>query len=112
MKLEIKNLKKQFGDTVVLEDVNLTFSSGHIYGFVGRNGSGKSVLLKMICGFYSPSEGMILQDGRDYTKANEFPKNTRALIEKPKFLPDLTGYENLELLASIQNKIGKKKLKM
>lgn len=60
MKLEIKNLKKQFGDTVVLEDVNLTFSSGHIYGFVGRNGSGKSVLLKMICGFYSPSEGMIL----------------------------------------------------
>ena len=52
MKLEIKNLKKQFGDTVVLEDVNLTFSSGHIYGFVGRNGSGKSVLLKMICGFY------------------------------------------------------------
>lgn len=110
MKLEIKNLKKQFGDTVVLEDVNLTFSSGHIYGFVGRNGSGKSVLLKMICGFYSPSEGMILQDGRDYTKANEFPKNTRALIEKPKFLPDLTGYENLELLASIQNKIGKKEI--
>lgn len=110
MKLEIKNLKKQFGDTVVLEDVNLTFSSGHIYGFVGRNGSGKSVLLKMICGFYSPSEGTILQDGRDYTKANEFPKNTRALIEKPKFLPDLTGYENLELLASIQNKIGKKEI--
>ena len=53
---------------------------------------------------------MILQDGRDYTKANEFPKNTRALIEKPKFLPDLTGYENLELLASIQNKIGKKEI--
>ena len=64
----------------------------------------------MICGFYSPSEGTILQDGRDYTKANEFPKNTRALIEKPKFLPDLTGYENLELLASIQNKIGKKEI--
>lgn len=110
MKLEIKNLSKKFGENIILEDVNLILNSGKIYGFVGRNGSGKSVLLKMICGFYPPTEGSILLDGVNYSEKNEFPVNTRALIEKPKFLPDLTGYENLELLASIQNKIGKKEI--
>lgn len=106
MILEIKNVSKKFDNSVVLQDVNLKLESGKIYGFVGRNGSGKSVLLKMICGFYAPTEGSILLDGYDYIKNNSFPKNTRALIEKPNFLPDLTGYENLELLASIQKKIG------
>lgn len=110
MKLEIKHLSKKFGNNVVLNDINLTFNSGKIYGFIGRNGSGKSVLLKIICGFYPPTEGMILLDGKNYIKENEFPDDTRALIEKPKFLPDLTGFENLELLASIQNKIGKKEI--
>ena len=110
MKLEIKNLSKKFGDSVVLNDINLTFNSGKIYGFIGRNGSGKSVLLKIICGFYPPTEGTILLNGKNYIEKNEFPDNTRALIEKPKFLPDLTGFENLELLASIQNKIGKKEI--
>lgn len=110
MKLEIKKLSKKFGDSVVLNDINLTFNSGKIYGFIGRNGSGKSVLLKIICGFYPPTEGTILLNGKNYIEKNEFPDNTRALIEKPKFLPDLTGFENLELLASIQNKIGKKEI--
>lgn len=110
MKLEIKNLTKKFGDNVVLEDINLELNSNKIYGFIGRNGSGKSVLLKIICGFYTPTTGHILLDGDDYISRNEFPTNTRALIEKPKFLPDLTGYENLKLLASIQNKVGKKEI--
>lgn len=110
MNLEIRNLSKKFMGHVILEDINLKLSGGKIYGFVGRNGSGKSVFLKMICGFYSPTTGKILLNGYDYTSKNEFPENARALIEKPKFLPDLTGYENLELLASIQNKIGKKEI--
>lgn len=110
MKLEIKNLCKTFDNNQVLNDINLEMNSGHIYGFIGRNGSGKSVLLKIICGFYMPTSGMILQDGVDYSKEGRFPENTRALIEKPKFIPDLTGYENLELLASIQNKIGKEEI--
>lgn len=110
MKLEIKNVSKKFGESVVIDDVSLTFTEGKIYGFVGRNGSGKSVFLKMICGFYMPTSGSILLNGKDYIANNEFPENTRALIEKPKFLPDLTGYENLELLASVQNKIGKKEI--
>lgn len=111
MKLEIKNLSKTFGDNIVLQDINLTLNGGKIYGFIGRNGSGKSVLLKMICGFYTPTTGKILLNDYDYTSENAFPNNTRALIEKPKFLPDPTGLENLELLASVQNKIGTKEIK-
>ena len=107
MKLELKNVSKKFGDNEILKDVNLKLDSGKIYGFIGRNGSGKSVLLKMICGFYTPTTGEILLDEENYIKNSCFPKDTRALIEKPNFLPDLTGYENLELLASIQKKIGK-----
>lgn len=110
MKLEIQGLSKKFGDNTVLNDINLSFEGGKIYGFIGRNGSGKSVLLKIVCGFYPPTTGVIKLNGKDYTSKNEFPENTRALIEKPKFLPDMSGYENLELLASIQNKIGKKEI--
>ena len=73
---------------------------------IGRNGSGKSVLLKLLCSFYSPTLGQILYNDIDINKSESFPPDTRALIEKPNFLPDLTGKENLMLLASIQNKIG------
>lgn len=106
MKLELKNVSKKFGSNVIIKNVNMVLESGKIYGFVGRNGSGKSVLLKLICGFYSPTSGQILLDGVDYISLNSFPNDTRALIEKPNFLPDISGYENLKLLASIQNKIG------
>lgn len=110
MKLEIKNLSKKFKDVYVLKDINFTFESGKIYGFTGRNGSGKSVLLKIICGFYTPTSGEVLLDNYNYILNNDFPKSTRCLIEKPNFLPDLTGYENLKLLASIENKIGDKEI--
>lgn len=106
VKITVNNLTKKFKDIVVVNDVNVTFESGKIYGLIGRNGSGKSVFLKMLCGFYIPTSGQILFDGIDYIKENGFPKNTRAMIEKPEFIPDLTGFENLKLLASIQNKIS------
>lgn len=110
MKLEIKNLSKKFKDNVVLDDITLTLEGGKIYGFIGRNGSGKTVLLKIICGFYCADKGEVILDGVNYIKDNSFPKNTRALIEKPNFIPDLTGYENLKLLASIQNLISDKEI--
>ena len=106
MKLEVKNLTKKFKKVTVVDNVNITFESGKIYGIIGPNGSGKSVFLKMLCAFYIPTDGCILQDGFDYIKANSFPKDTRALIDGPNFIPNLTGYENLRLLASIQNKIS------
>lgn len=107
MKIEIKNVSKKFKKNVVLNNVNASFESGYIYGLSGRNGSGKSVFLKLLCGLYKPTTGEILFDYKKYDKDNLYLLNMRALIEKPNFFPELTGYENLELLAKIQNKIGK-----
>ena len=105
MKIEIKNVSKEFKNEIVLKDINLELNSNHIYGFTGPNGCGKSVLLKLICSFYQPTTGEILINGKNYNTSKDFPEMLRALIEKPSFLPNLTGYENLELLANIQKKI-------
>jgi len=110
VKIEIRNVAKKFKDIEVLNNVNMTLEEGKIYGFVGPNGSGKSVLLKMICAFYEPTTGEILFDGKNIIKENGFPPDTRAMIEKPCFLPELSGKENLELLAQIQNIIGEKEI--
>lgn len=106
MKIVVKNLKKIFKSNVIINDINYTFTSGNIYGLYGRNGSGKSVFLKLICGFYRPTSGEILINKKNYNILNEFPDNIRSLIEEPHFLPNLSGYKNLKYLASIQNKIG------
>lgn len=110
MKLVLKNITKEFDGNNVIENISYEFEKGKIYGLVGKNGSGKTVLFKIICGFYYPNSGEILLDNYNYIDKNEFIPNTRALIDKPSFLPDLTGYENLKLLASIQNKIGEKEI--
>lgn len=107
MMIELKNVTKKFDSNDIVKNVSLKFETGNIYGFYGRNGSGKSVLMKLIAGLYVPTEGEVLYDGKNYNNVLEFPPSLRALIEKPNFFPDLTGYQNLELLAKIQNKIGK-----
>ena len=110
MKIEIKNVSKSFKGIEVLKDISMTLESGHIYGFIGHNGSGKTVLLKLICAFLEPSTGEILFDGKNVIKNNEYPPSTRALIERPTFISELSGKENLELLANIQKKIGEKEI--
>lgn len=110
MTIEIKNLSKTFKDNEVITDISTTFKSGKIYGLYGRNGAGKSVFLKLLCGFYVPTSGKILYDNVDFNSKCKFPPNLRALIEKPSFYPDLTGFENLKSLAKIQNKIGDKEI--
>ena len=106
MEIEVKNLSKQFKGVTILDNVNATFKEGNIYGLIGRNGSGKSVFLKILCNFYSPTSGEVLYDGINIFKESTFPPDTRALIEKPAFLPDISGFENLKMLASIQQLIG------
>lgn len=106
MKIKIENLTKEFKDSLILNDINLEFQEGKVYGLVGPNGSGKSVLLKIICAFYMPTQGKVLIDGVNYNDGNNFPPNLRALIDKPSFIPDLSGFENLKLLAKIQNLIN------
>lgn len=110
MKLQTKNLSKSFKDEEVIKNVSTTFESGNIYGLYGRNGAGKSVFLKLVCGFYVPSSGEVLYDGVNLNAKLEFPKNLRALIEHPTFFDDLSGFENLKLLAKIQNKISDKEI--
>lgn len=110
MKIEFKNVSKKFDKTVVIKNTNIIFNSGNIYGLYGRNGSGKSVLMKMICGFYIPTTGEILYDNVNLNLKNEYPDSLRAVIEKPTFFPDLTGYENLKILAEIQNKISDREI--
>lgn len=73
MKIEVKNVSKKFKDIEVLKNVNLSFENGKIYGLIGRNGSGKSVLLKLLCSFYSPTLGQILYNDIDINKSESFP---------------------------------------
>lgn len=106
MKIELKNVTKEFDKVEIIKNISLEFETGKIYGLYGRNGSGKSVLMKLICGFSIPTKGKVLINGKDFNAKNEYPDNLRAVIEKPSFFPELTGFENLKLLAKIQNKIN------
>lgn len=110
MEIELINVKKTIDKVDIINDVNLRLKSGNIYGFIGRNGSGKTMVLKMICGFVKPTEGTILIENKNIFAKNYFNGSIRALIEKPKFLGELTGYENLKLLADINKKIDSKEI--
>ncbi len=111
MKMEIKELSKKYGDKVVLNHISIEMESGKIYGFVGRNGSGKTMLMKHILGFVYPTDGAVYIDGKQIGKDLAAPENVGAIIENPGFLPDYSGYKNLKLLAMIKGKIGEKEIK-
>ena len=111
MKMEIKDLTKKYGDKIVLNHISMEMESGKIYGFVGRNGSGKTMLMKHILGFVYPTSGAVYLDGKKIGKELAAPESVGAIIENPGFLPDYSGYKNLKLLAMIKGKIGKKEIK-
>lgn len=106
-KIVIRHVKKHFKEYTALDDISLTFQRGKIYGIIGRNGSGKTVLFKCICGFLRIDEGQILVDGKQIGKDIESPPDIGIIIESPGFLPNYSGYQNLVFLASIRNKIKK-----
>lgn len=103
--IEIKNLSKQFKDHTVLRDITLNFEKGKIYGLVGRNGSGKTVLMKCICGLIPSSEGQIIVNNKVIGRDIDIPENIGIIIENPGFLPNYSGFNNLKLLSMIRNKI-------
>lgn len=107
----VEKVWKSFGQTKVLKDINLYLERGKIYGLVGRNGSGKTVLLKCICGFISPTEGTIIVHGKMIGKDVEFAENTGFIIENPGFLPQYSGYKNLEYLYSATKKVDREKIR-
>ncbi|WP_270427809.1 ATP-binding cassette domain-containing protein [Blautia massiliensis (ex Durand et al. 2017)] len=109
--ISIENLNKQFKNQLVLNNINVKFSNGHIYGIIGRNGSGKTVLLKCICGFLKPTTGVISVNQKIVGKDIDFPENLGFIIETPGFLLNYSGYKNLKYLASIREKIDSNEIK-
>lgn len=109
-KINIENLSKVLDGNVVLDSINLIFEEGKIYGIVGRNGSGKSLLFKTICGFLTPTSGNVYVNGINIYESKTFPPSTRALIEKPNFINSLTGLENLKMLVDIKKIVGVKEI--
>lgn len=107
----IKELSKRYGEIEVLHNINLAMKAGTIVGFVGRNGSGKTMLMKHICGLVHPSEGEIWICGKKLEKRGEISDNIGAIIENPGFLPEYSGFQNLKLLAMIQRKITDEKIR-
>lgn len=105
-KIELIHVTKKFGQELVLKEVNLTLEQGRVYGIVGNNGSGKTVLMKCICGFLIPTTGLIQVFGSSIGQDVDFPESLGVIIETPGFLTNLTGRKNLEILAGMRQKIG------
>ena len=108
--IEVQNVVKRFRDQVVLKNVSISFEKGQTHGIVGRNGSGKTVLFKCICGLMHPEEGVILVNGKRVGRDVDMPEDIGAIIEAPGFLPNYSGYKNLRFLANIRRKIGKEEI--
>lgn len=106
MRIDISNVTKRFGKNLVLEDINLLLDSGQVYGLWGINGSGKTMLMRTIAGLIHPTSGFIAIDGQVLGKKISFPKSMGLLLENPAFLDSYTGFENLSLLAQINQKIN------
>ncbi len=111
MVIHIENISKKIREATVLDHVSLCMESGNIYGLLGRNGSGKTMLMRVICGLVRPSEGRITIDGAQQWKDFAYPADLGMLIETPVFLPDFTGYQNLQMLSSIRKKIKGKDIR-
>lgn len=107
----VEHVSKSFGKEQVLRDVHLVIPPGHIFGVVGNNGSGKTVLMKCICGFMHPDSGKIFVNGQQVGKNCDFPDHIGIIIETPGFLPNLSGYQNLKVLASLKAMIGKEEIR-
>ena len=98
----IENLRKSFGEEEILHGICREFETGKIHGIVGNNGSGKTVMMKCICGFLRPDEGHVFVNGLEVGKDIDFPEDMGIIIETPGFLPGVTGMKNLKLLASLR----------
>ena len=104
--ISVQGVSKDFGHERVLHDITRDFVRGKIHGIVGNNGSGKTVLMKCICGFLIPTEGKIFVHGKQVGREVDFPPGLGVIIETPGFLPNVSGIRNLEILASLQKKVG------
>ena len=105
--IEIEHVTKKFGGETVLHDIDIAMEQGNVYGISGNNGSGKTVLMKCICGFLPVTSGRIRVNGKRIGIDIDFPESMGVIIETPGFLTNVSGMRNLEILAGLQNKIGR-----
>ncbi|MBQ3545894.1 MAG: ABC transporter ATP-binding protein [Lachnospiraceae bacterium] len=107
MRIEVKNLCKIVDRKYLVKNINLTFESGQIYGIIGQNGSGKTVLFKLLLGLMNKSSGEILVDGK---KQNGFMRDVGFIIERPNLIPYYSAYDNLKFISSYSGKVDKQKI--
>ncbi len=105
-RIVVEGLSKKIKETVILQDVNMILESGNIYGLRGRNGSGKTMIMRSLCGLVIPDKGAVTIDGEVLHRDIKFPRSVGVLIENPSFLSRYTGYKNLELLAKLTGGIS------
>ena len=110
MKIEVKDYTKIIKGITILDNINITFESGKCYGLKGKNGSGKTMLMRAVSGLITATKGAVIIDGETLGKEISFPRSIGVLIENPACIANYTGYKNLELLACIQNRIGKEEI--
>ena len=103
--ISVENVSLTIGTAQILRDISVSFEEGQIHGIIGRNGSGKTMLMKCICGFVKPTNGTIVVGGKRIGKDCDFPENTGIIIETPGFIPYYSGYKNLKLLADLRKKV-------
>lgn len=111
MNVQIKDLYKEIGENIILDSINLELNSGKIYGMYGRNGSGKTMLLRSMAGLVRYSGGSIMYDGKCLHKEIEIPPNAGVMIENVGFWSMYTGFENLKILAGIRKKIDDERIR-
>ena len=109
--ISTKNLTKKFKEAVVLDKVSIDFETGKVHGLIGRNGSGKTMLMKCICGIVPPTSGEIYVNDQRIGKDTDIPKNVGVIIETPGFIPNYSSYNNLKFLAILNKKIGKAEIR-
>ncbi len=109
--IQIKDVSLTIKKTEILKHVTVEFEKGKIHGLIGRNGSGKTMLMKCICGFVKPTEGEIFVNGKQVGKDCDFPNSVGIIIETPGFIPYYSGYKNLKLLADLRKKITGERVK-
>lgn len=108
--IQIENLSLTLQKIDILKDINLNLENGKIHGLIGRNGSGKTMLMKCICGFVHPTSGTIQIDGKYVGKDMDFPEDVGVIIETPEFISYMSGFRNLQLLAKGRKCIGDKEI--
>lgn len=111
MKIEINNVTKKIQQAEVLKNINLTFEGGKIYGLRGKNGCGKTMLMRAISGLITLTQGNIVIDGKVLGKDMSFPESIGILLENPSFIDSYSGYKNLKVLADINHLIDEETIR-